>query len=244
MFDPVIVFVISMLGVVGILPYSVRILRFLRKDQQGKSSKRLALAVFLQGTILMALFSYFGSTLASSDGYTWIAYTFMPLPESLLFLILIGALSGLLVGLSILFLDASFFGKVAEAFPVELRPRGVELLGASLYGGLSEEIMTRLFALSALVYMGRLIHMSGLLLEWLAVILSALAFSVGHLPTAISLAITRARVISRTLALNTLAGIVFGYLFLYFGLLSAMLSHALADVVTYSIKITAGKENI
>jgi hypothetical protein len=244
MFDTVIVFVISMLGVMGIMPYSVRVLRFLRKEQEGKSSRKLALAVFLQGAILMTLFSYLGSILASSDGYTWVAYALTSLSESLLFAILIGALSGLLVGLSILLLDALFFGRVVEAFAAELRPRGAELLGASLYGGLSEEIMARLFALSAFVHMGRLIHMSRPLLDWLAVILSALAFSIGHLPTAIGFAITRAGVISRTIALNTLAGIVFGYLFLYFGLLPAMLSHALADIVTYSIKITTGKESI
>jgi hypothetical protein len=244
MFDPVIVFVISMIGLIGIMPYSERVLKFLRKDQQGKSSEKLALAVFLQGAILMTLSSYLGSTLASSNGYTWVAYTFTSLSESLLFAILVGALSGLLVGLSILLLDALFFGRVVEAFAAELRPRGAELLGASLYGGLSEEIMARLFALSAFVYMGRLIHMSRPLLDWLAVTLSALAFSIGHLPTAIGFAITRAGVISRTIALNTLAGIVFGYLFLYFGLLPAMLSHALADIVTYSIKITTGKESI
>ena len=60
----------------------------------------------------------------------------------------------------------------------------------------------------------------------IAIILAALLFAAGHLPAAMALEQFSALLATRVLVLNTVAGIVFGWLFWRHNLETAMLSHA------------------
>jgi Type II CAAX prenyl endopeptidase Rce1-like len=109
---------------------------------------------------------------------------------------------------------------------------------ASFYGGIDEEILLRLFVMSGLAWLGRLIRKTAdgrptTAVLWTANILAAILFGLGHLPaTALILPLTNL-VILRAIVLNGLAGIVFGYLYVTRGLESAMLSHFSADLVLH-----------
>ncbi len=108
---------------------------------------------------------------------------------------------------------------------------------AAFNGSISEELMLRLVVLSTLAWLGgRLFHtVDGrptLAVLWVATFLSATLFAVAHLPAAAAIGLPMdALVITRTLTLNALAGIVFGWLYWKRGLESAILAHFCSDIV-------------
>lgn len=124
-------------------------------------------------------------------------------------------------------------------------PQWWQALLASFYGGLSEEIQLRLFLLTLLVWLGSRIWRStdgrpGLGILWVATILAALIFGLGHLPmlgaslAAKGLSLTPILIIS-TLATNGVGGVILGWLYWSRGLESAMIAHFTADVVLHIV---------
>jgi membrane protease YdiL (CAAX protease family) len=111
---------------------------------------------------------------------------------------------------------------------------------ASFYGGITEELLLRLFLMTLIVWM---LWKAGLrvggqpsqLAFWAAITLSALLFGVGHLPAAAAIWTLTPIVITRTLVLNSLMGFAFGFLYWRWGLEYVMLSHFLADIVLHGI---------
>jgi membrane protease YdiL (CAAX protease family) len=65
--------------------------------------------------------------------------------------------------------------------------------------------------------------------------LAAIAFGAGHLPAAAHLWPIDTVVVARTLLLNGIAGLVFGWFYVRHGLESAMVSHFAADLVLHVI---------
>lgn len=68
---------------------------------------------------------------------------------------------------------------------------------------------------------------------WVANILAAVLFGLGHLPTMSLLVPITPLVIARALVLNGLLGIVFGWLYWERGLEAAIISHFYADIVLH-----------
>ena len=66
-----------------------------------------------------------------------------------------------------------------------------------------------------------------------AVVVAAIAFGAGHLPAAAKVWPLDTVVVTRTLLLNGIAGLVFGWFYVRHGLESAMLSHFCADLVLH-----------
>jgi len=111
---------------------------------------------------------------------------------------------------------------------------------ASFYGGINEELLLRLCVMSFLVWLGRFVSKTsdgkptvGVL--WIANVLAAVLFGLGHLPATAALVPLTPLVIARALALNGLIGIGFGYLYFKHGLESAMIAHFSADIVLHVI---------
>src|SRR5205085_9050361 len=103
------------------------------------------------------------------------------------------------------------------------------------YGGIAEEVQLRLFFVTLLAW-GLCLLSGGQRQRWhlvLAVVLAAVAFGAGHLPAAAKVWPLDAVVIARTLLLNGIAGLVFGWFYVRHGLESAMLSHFCADLVLH-----------
>jgi membrane protease YdiL (CAAX protease family) len=66
---------------------------------------------------------------------------------------------------------------------------------------------------------------------WLAILITAILFGVGHLPFAATLTKVTLPLMAKIITLNGIAGIVFGWLYWKKGLESAMLSHFSADII-------------
>lgn len=106
-------------------------------------------------------------------------------------------------------------------------------LVASLYGAFNEEVLMRLFLVSLFVKIFSLVFKrdKSNFSIYLSIFLSAILFGVGHLPAMANITELTPLVVTRTLTLNGLAGIIFGWLYWRKSLLSAMLAHGTADVV-------------
>ncbi len=106
---------------------------------------------------------------------------------------------------------------------------------ASFYGGIVEEVELRLFFMTLIVWaVARLTRRApGPALFWIAIAVAALAFGAGHLPAAAKIWPLDAVVITRTLFLNSVGGMVFGWLYWKQGMESAVLGHFSADLVLH-----------
>jgi hypothetical protein len=67
---------------------------------------------------------------------------------------------------------------------------------------------------------------------WITNLLSAVLFGLYHLSTA-DLQVTMS--VLRSIGLNSLGGLAFGYLFGFYSLESAMIAHAVADILFYVV---------
>lgn len=106
---------------------------------------------------------------------------------------------------------------------------------ASFYGGIAEELQLRLFLMTLLVWMLTLAgkHRPKAALFWLAIVIAAIAFGAGHLPAAQQVWGLSGIVVARTIALNAVGGLVFGWLYWKRGIEMAMLGHFSADIVLH-----------
>ena len=96
----------------------------------------------------------------------------------------------------------------------------------------------RLGLMTLLVWIGaRLTRASvpGPAVVWTAIVITALLFGVGHIPTTATVLSLTPLVIARALLLNGIGGIVFGWLYWKRGLVAAMLAHFNADIVLHVV---------
>jgi len=108
---------------------------------------------------------------------------------------------------------------------------------ALLYGGVTEELMIRFGLMTLLVWLGMyaLRGRRPRWLVWTAIALAALAFAAGHLPALMSLGRPDEVLILRTLALNGLLGLVYGWLYASRSLEHAMLAHMATHAVFWTV---------
>jgi len=111
---------------------------------------------------------------------------------------------------------------------------------ACFYGGVYEELLTRLFLLSLVAWIAnRSWRKTAPKLSnsafWFANILVAILFGLGHLPsTSLFMPVTPLVVVA-ALILNGIAGVAFGYLYQKHGLEAAMIAHFTGDFVIYVV---------
>ncbi len=157
--------------------------------------------------------------------------------------IILGVLSTLVVlGLEFFYFQPAMMrelGETASALNLQTsQPAAWKGFLASFYGGIAEEILLRLFMMSFLVWLGRFISKNSdgkptSAVFWVANILGAVLFGLGHLPTMSLLVPLTSLVVARTILLNGLIGVVCGWLYWKRGLESAMISHFSADLVLH-----------
>ncbi|MEN4904884.1 CPBP family intramembrane glutamic endopeptidase [Luteimonas sp. TWI1437] len=112
---------------------------------------------------------------------------------------------------------------------------------ASFYGGIVEELQLRLFLMTLLAWAVTWLLRRGRGYDgglppaaaWIAILGAALLFGAGHLPAAAAVWELDAGVVARTVLLNALAGIAFGWLYWKRGLEMAIVAHFTADLVLH-----------
>jgi hypothetical protein len=199
----------------------------------------VALLQSLQAFVLLTLLSFCGLRMGHRLGLgaPWLrALLFRRerVAQPWLLAIACGALAGIaIVALDPLF--APYMPKPMQALPAAPQAHAFAGFLASFYGGIAEECMMRLFLVTLLAWILCLAS-KGTKLRWhlvAAIVLAALLFGAGHLPATAKLWPLDGVVIARTLVLNGIAGLVFGWFYVRNGLESAMLSHFCADLVLH-----------
>lgn len=234
---------VGLLGVFAIIPYSMALTK--NRPMPTKLPQPVLWAISLvQNGVLLALAVGVGLLAAHSVGLgaPWIEAIFAnrPLPANLPGLCAISAIVGILIGAAIFLLDDwIFLPRLPKALSTaDTNPEAWKGALASLYGGIDEEIFLRLFLMSALTWLITRFLGGGIVPDWsvwLAIILAALIFGLGHLPATAQITPLTPFIITRALLLNGLGGIVFGFLYWRFGLEMAMLAHFSADLVLHWI---------
>jgi membrane protease YdiL (CAAX protease family) len=149
---------------------------------------------------------------------------------------MMAALLGMLAAIVILGAVALFGNPRDDSASIYTPAAWKGLLG-SFYGGVSEEIIVRVFVMGGIVWLLTRLT-AGTPRAWVmiaAIIAAALLFGAGHLPSAAALGPLNAAVVTRVIAYNALAGLVFGALYWKRGLEHAMLAHFCADLVLHVI---------
>lgn len=242
----------SVFGVIAVLPYTLE----LEADTLAKIKLPMPLSLLLtmqvlQSAVMFAIVILIGLVLAKRIGLG------LPILEAKLngesvaarvkAMLLPSILPGIAASIMIIALDQFVFGpaltaqlgNAAEALKLQTgQPAAWKGLLASFYGGFDEEILLRLFFMTLLAWLGKFISQTPEgkptpAIFWIANILAAILFGLGHLPATAAIIPLNPLVVVRAIVLNGLAGIVFGYLYWKRGLESAMLSHFAADLVLH-----------
>lgn len=248
--------VASMLGFFAILPYS---LSLTGKDFNIRDLLSLNVIIgFIQNALLFGLLIYTGLYIARRIGLGAPILNALfnketvgeKVREMLLPAMLIGVVGS---GLVIL-LDGVVFGPPLEAelkllgvsLPATINPPAWQGLLASIYGGINEEVLLRLFVLTLI---GGLIALALRKMDqklpvgifWVANILAAILFGLGHLPTTAAMGLPMDfLVITRAILLNGIIGVGCGWLYWKYGIESAIVSHFTADIVLHVLVPLAG----
>ena len=245
---------VSIFGIVAVLPYSFAI--------QGSSLSQLDVPMpvwllltlqVLQNAVMFAVVILIGLLAANRVGLG------LPILEARLqgesvgekvkAILLPSILLGVIGSILVIALDSLVFmpmlmtelgDKAASLNQEALQPAAWKGLLASFYGGIDEEVLLRLGLMSVLVWFGRFISKTEdgrptLAVLWIANILAAVLFGLGHLPATAALFPITPLVVMRAIVLNGFVGIVAGYLYYKHGLEAAMLSHFSADIVLHVI---------
>lgn len=151
---------------------------------------------------------------------------------------------GLLLAPVILFLDwlmmpLTGLGAITDsAAPIPFS----QLLMGLLYGGITEEILLRWGFMSLLVWVGgaafqRSQSAPKKSLVVSAIFLAAVLFGIAHLPAMSTMATLTGWVVFRTVMLNTLGGVVYGWVFWRYNLETAMIAHASTHIGFFLVSL-------
>jgi membrane protease YdiL (CAAX protease family) len=137
------------------------------------------------------------------------------------------------------FANAEFIAEMPDEGNIFAR-----LLLGVLYGGIVEELLLRWGFMTLLVWLGWRLFQRGEGLPqpaviWTAIILAALLFGLGHLPGLASLVVLTPILVIRTILLNALGGLLFGWLFWRYNLETAMVSHAAFHIGLFVVNLIA-----
>ena len=193
----------------------------------------------VQGALFLALAVWTGVALAPKVGLCAPVFEAfaraLPVAVALRAQMASGLLGGLAGGMLLVVLSLvppPGLAAAAEAFSLPLAVR-------VLYGGITEELLLRWGVMSLVLWLlWRFLHRLQTLppawLVWVAIVLTAVLFGIGHLPAANSLAGNLTVYgVAFVVGGNAVFGILAGWLFWRFGLESAILAHGIAHVVAY-----------
>ena len=241
----IILLIASILGILAVLPYSLTL--------QGGLPQNLpvpfyviVLSSVIQNAVLFAVAIFIGLTLYKKVGLGlpiiegWLEGK--PVKDYLTSILPISIGLGLAAGILIIGFQYIFsiLGIVINAPASQLTPPAWQGLLASFYGGINEEILLRLFIMTLLVWLffkikktdtGKPTKTS----FWLAIIIAAILFGAGHLPTVSAITTLNLPIVAYVITLNSIGGIIFGWLYWKKGLESAMIAHFSADIILHVI---------
>jgi membrane protease YdiL (CAAX protease family) len=234
----------GLIGVLAVMPFMLELIETpgFRKASAPPIPMPVVIALSLvQNGILLALVIAIGMVLAKRIGLRmplispWTRRSAYPEVRTIVWR---GIFVGALTGAALVALEALIFLRQlpAELLPLFDIPVWKRLLAGLLYGGVTEELLMRLFLVSLAAWLlGKLFKTpDGMPTRgafWGAIILVAIVFGLGHLPVTAAITPLTPLLVVRAVVLNGVAGIAFGYLYWRHGLEAAMLGHMGAHLV-------------
>lgn len=173
----------------------------------------------------------------------WLSYLLVPRTDLFPFatdqplkrIVYPGIIGGVVLGIVLRFLDAAVFQSSQLSGMAE--PPVWTVLLASVYGGINEEVLLRLFLFTLVYFLFKKIFRfkagSRLAFLWMTSVLVAIIFGISHLPAAFRLVEPSFFEVSRVLVLNAIPGIALGWLYWSRGLWTAMAAHFVLDLVVH-----------
>jgi hypothetical protein len=234
--------VAGLLGVVAVLPYMMELVGSSIFGHATDVSMPTVLTLALvQNGVVLAVTILIGMILSERIGLrmpliqAWTMGTRASVTEAA---VLPAVLAGTAVGATLVAVEALVFLRhlPAAMHPLFAIPLWKRLLGSVLYGGITEELVMRLFLVSLVAWLcGRWWRTPGGLPTsgafWIAIGLVAVLFGLGHLPATSAITPLTTTLVVRALVLNGIAGIAFGYLYWKHGLEAAMIGHMSAHLM-------------
>lgn len=239
-----ILLIAAVLSSLVVLPYALALQPGIQID-----ISTLIIQQIIQGGAIFAVMIFLGMILMKRIGLSTPILDLVTKGESaseiLRRILPISIVLGVAVGLVIIGLDFAFrpillneLGDKADLLKQGVQPAAWKGFLASFSGGIGEEIQLRLFLMSLLAWFGSFISRTSEgkptpAVFWIANILAAIIFGLGHLPAMATILPLTLLVVIRTVMLNMIGGITFGWLYQTRGLESAMVAHFSADVVLH-----------
>jgi membrane protease YdiL (CAAX protease family) len=247
-----IVWIAAVFGIIAVLPYTLTL--------QGAALQELDLPIPLplllviqvgQNAVMFAVLTALGLFFANRVGLG------LPILEAKLagesvadkvrailpLSIIIGVVAAvLIIGLDVFVFQPALLNELGDAAQSladgSVKPPAWQGFLASFYGGIAEEVLLRLFVMSLFVWLGSFISKTvegkpTSAVFWIANILAAVLFGLGHLPATASFLPLTPLVIARAIVLNGVAGVAFGWLYWKRGLETAIIAHFTADIVLH-----------
>lgn len=241
-----------MLGVLALAVYSVPTLREI-PELSALSYPTLVLLASANSMILLVVFVLLGAVTAprldlNSHVFAWATGgtpNWDEVRDSFPLAVAIGVGSFVVVAV----LDVAF--AQFTQLPVNVVPTSTDALRdlfvsvpmRLFYGGITEELLLRWGFMAPLAYalwwgrnkVGQSTRTPSATIMWIAIVVSAVAFGVGHLPALAAMFELTTPLIIRTVALNALVGIALGWLFWRRSLETAMIAHAAFHVALVAV---------
>ena len=149
------------------------------------------------------------------------------------------AVVGIIGGLVMILSDILFFGRYSESIMASYaaKPAIPYILASITYGAVIEEVMLRLFMMTAIAFLlhkllGKKYDTPAVGVLIAANIITALLFAAGHLPATFAILGDSPLIIARCFLLNGGLGLLFGWLYRKYGLRYAMIAHGGCHVVS------------
>lgn len=241
-------FVLGLVGVVALAVYTVPTLRAI-PELAALSYPILVLIAAANSTVLLVVFVVLGTVTAPRTGlhshvFAWASGSpsdWDAFRRSLPLAVGLGAVLFVLVAIIdvafALFIGFESGGPVGDAAALEDLIASIPM--RLLYGGITEEILLRWGVMAPIAFVcwwlrnriGERTEVPTAAMMWAAIVVSAVAFGVGHLPALASTFDLTTALIVRTVLLNAMVGVALGWLFWRRSLETAMVAHAAFHVV-------------
>jgi hypothetical protein len=227
-----VLFVAALVGAAAVVPYGLR----LAKGKPLKfSTPILVLLSVFQNAVLFGVAIWLGLLAAHALGFgapyleSALAGSILPGPTGLI----VGLVLGVLAGAALLVMDLFFEPHWPQALrDTTLNTTLFENFLASLYGGMNEELLMRLFGFSALVWLISFIIPLNIGILWVVNVFMTVLFGLGHLPALRNISGKLSKLmVARSLILNAPIGLACGWLFWTYGIEAAIIAHFSADIV-------------
>jgi hypothetical protein len=212
----------------------------------------LKLLSLIQPTVLLALAVFVGVSLSSKVNLSAPAFEALARGKSFVAALKPQIIPGVIAGLILAVFIVLSWAFLRPFMPVEFATRAeafnrlVPLPMRLLYGGITEEILLRWGLLTLLVWVAWRIfqrgrHQPGAVCFIGAILISSIVFGVGHLPVAVAIGgqLTLA-VVVYVITVNSVFGLMAGYLYWRKGLEAAITAHMMAHVGLVSAMYLGG----